>query len=65
MNSNKQARIDKNTAELLNLCEKLYREHHPELDKIYISKNKIIFEICDFYLKNTRYEIKREEYKNG
>ena len=42
----------------LDNCEIVYLEHHPEMLNIPISKNKILFEICKFYLNDTRFKIK-------
>jgi len=36
---------------ILDLCIKLYRQHHPELDHIPISQDKILYEIAIYYLK--------------
>lgn len=40
-------------------CEKLYRDNHKELDKIPLTKSKVIYEAMVFYLKHTKYEVKR------
>ena len=58
-----QIRVDEDTFHLITICEKLYREHHPELDKIPVSKNKMVFEISVFYLDKTKYQVNREELK--
>jgi hypothetical protein len=51
-----QIRIDEEVDEKVKLCKKLYREHHPEFDKIPLSKNKIINEMAKFYLDGTKYD---------
>lgn len=47
----KVAKIDYDTTELLNNCIKEYLKHHPEMEKVKISRNKIISEIAIYYLK--------------
>lgn len=47
----KTAKIRNNTQELLNKCEEEYLRHHPEMKNIPLSKDKIIYEIANFYLK--------------
>lgn len=48
----KQIRIKDNTNDILNKCVQEFLRHHPELKEIPISRNKIIYEVCKFYLKN-------------
>lgn len=43
--------IRHNTSELLKNCIKLYRQHHPELNHMPISQDKIIYEICKYYIQ--------------
>jgi len=38
------------------LIEKLYRENHPEMTEVYISKRKLVYELQLYYLKGTKYE---------
>lgn len=47
----KVAKIDYDTVDLLNSCIEEYLNHHPEMKKIKISRNKIISEIAIYYLK--------------
>ena len=47
----KQIRVKKDTDELIDDCIAEYLKHHPEMRKIPISRNKIIYEIGKFYLK--------------
>lgn len=49
---NKNIRIDSDVDEHLKKCVDEFLRHHPELERIHISYNKIIYEICKFYLKN-------------
>lgn len=51
--------IDCDIRPLLSDCEKVYREYHPELDLIPLSKSKLLYEIIVFYLKKTKYEVKK------
>lgn len=44
-------KIDTENLEELDKCVTEYRRHHPELDKIPISRNKIIYEIAKYYLR--------------
>lgn len=44
--------IRKDTKELLlKSCVEEYRKYHPEIDKIPITQDKILYEVCRFYLK--------------
>jgi len=36
---------------ILKSCLDIYRQHHPELDHIPISQDKILYEIAIYYLK--------------
>jgi len=47
----KQVKIKQKTDDLIDQCVKSFRYHHPELDEIPISRNKIIYEMANFYLK--------------
>jgi len=49
--------INKQLNVYINKCEELYREHHPELDGVPLSRSKIIYEVLKFYLKNKKYDI--------
>jgi len=51
-NNNKLIRISENTENLLNECEKEFIKHNPLMKEIPLSKNKIIHEVCEYYLKN-------------
>jgi len=42
---------------LIDDCEIIYRSHHPEFNSLVLSKNKILFEICKFYLLKTKLEV--------
>ena len=53
-----QVRVDNEVRNKIEKCVLLYREHHPELEKINISKNKILHEIAKFYLEGTKYATK-------
>ena len=48
----KQVYVDNETVELIDNCRLDYLHHHPEMKKIPISYNKIIYEIANFYLKH-------------
>ena len=39
------------TKSMLSECKKLYLKHHPELDHVYISEDKMMYEIFRFYLE--------------
>lgn len=39
----------------LELVEKDYLDEHPEMQGVFISKNKLLFEMIKFYLKGTKY----------
>jgi len=43
---------------LINDSEIIYRKAHKEFDSVPLSKNKILFEICKFYLHKTELEVK-------
>lgn len=47
----KVAKIDYDTTDLLDSCIKEFLRHHPEMEKVKISRNKIISEIAQYYLK--------------
>lgn len=36
---------------LLNQCKVLYLKHHPELAHLKITADKIVFEVCKYYLE--------------
>jgi len=42
--------VKKDTRKLLEKCIDEFRTHHPEFDEIPITQNKIIYEVCKFYL---------------
>jgi len=48
----KNIKIDDETDELLHKCKDDYLNHHPELKKIRLSYNKLLYEIAKFYLKH-------------
>jgi hypothetical protein len=52
MVTSKVVKIDSETDELLFQARKEFLKHHPELNKIPISYNKIIHEISKFYIQN-------------
>jgi len=33
-------------------CKEEFLRHHPDMKALHISFNKILYEICEFYLKN-------------
>lgn len=37
---------------LVDDCKREYIKHHPELEETKITDNKILFEVCKFYLEN-------------
>ena len=49
--------VEKQLFPLLKDCEFIYRQHHPELEKIPLSKSKIIYEVIKFYLRKTEKEV--------
>ena len=49
--------IDVENYKLLDDCKLLYLDNYPQMKKIPISRNKILYEIIKFYLKNTKYEV--------
>lgn len=44
--------VKKEVFELLLQCIEEYRKHHPEMDQVPITQNKIIYEVCSFYIKH-------------
>ncbi len=38
-------------------CMKLYRENHPELNYVEITRSKFLYEIFKFYLNGTKYRV--------
>jgi len=42
---------------LLKHAEVVYREHHPELHLIPLSKSKVIYEVLKFYLDKTKFKV--------
>jgi hypothetical protein len=42
---------------LIDDCELIYRKAHKEFECIPISKDKIIYEICKFYLNRTEKQV--------
>jgi len=55
--SYKTIAIKQKSYDLLDDCEFIYRKYHPELVLIPISKNKIIYEVCKFYLIKTEKKV--------
>jgi len=47
----KQIFISNDTDEMLKDCVQDYLQHHPEMEQIPISYNKIVYEIAKFYLR--------------
>jgi hypothetical protein len=47
--SEKIVKIKDTTNDLLDECIQVYLKHHPEMREIKISRNKIIFEIANYY----------------
>lgn len=47
----KPVMLDDDVFEIVQQCEADYRSHHPELDKVPLSKNKIIYEMGKYYLE--------------
>ena len=43
--------VRKETAEMLEDCKENYLEHHPEMQHVKITKDKILFEVTKFYLR--------------
>lgn len=52
MVTRKVLKVDKNTDDLLMQCKEEYLQHHPEMRKIPLSRNKIIYEISKYYLNS-------------
>jgi hypothetical protein len=46
----KTINVSEKTKAMVKLCEEEYRTHHPELDAIPLSEDKIMFEVMKFYL---------------
>ena len=36
---------------LMQDCKALYLKSHPEMEHIKLTENKVLFEICEYYLK--------------
>lgn len=36
---------------LIDKCKKEYLNHHPEMMHIHITQDKILFEVCSFYMR--------------
>lgn len=49
--------IEEKMFNYLDDCEYIYRKHHPELNNIYLTKTKILYEIIKFYLQKTERNI--------
>jgi hypothetical protein len=49
--------IKQKTYDYVEDCEFVYRKAHPEFERIPISKEKILFEICKFYLDKTERKV--------
>ena len=49
--------IDENLLPHLKECEIIYREAHPELNQMKLSKSKILYEIVKYYLRGTRFKL--------
>lgn len=47
----KQFKIKESTEKLVDECVQSFRNHHPELDHIHVSRDKIVYEIANFYMK--------------
>lgn len=56
-------KISPKTKALLIDCRAIYRNEHPELDEMYLSNNKILYEVCRFYVEtyNRPYDPSRGE----
>ena len=46
-------RIKKTVTKLFDDVEFVYRKYHPEMQEIYLSKSKLMFEAFKFYLQKT------------
>lgn len=53
----KSVAIREKSYSLLDDCEYIYKKFHPELKLIPLSKDKIIYEVCKFYLVKTEKEV--------
>jgi len=51
MSNYEKLNIRPDTKKLVENCVLLYLKHHPEMQHIKISQDKIIFEMAKFYLK--------------
>lgn len=49
--SYKKVNVDKETDDLIKECIDDYKKHNPQFEKIPISRNKIIYEVCKYYLR--------------
>ena len=49
--SYKTLKIDTDTNDMIDKCVAEFLRHHPELKKMKISRNKILYEIAEYYLK--------------
>ena len=45
-------KVTKETMELMEQAKIEFRKHHPELNQMFLSNNKIIYEAMVFYLDN-------------
>ena len=54
----KPMQIKEDVLELLGDCEFIYRQYHPELNEVYLSKSKILYEVFKFYLQKTTRAVK-------
>jgi len=53
MVTHRQLKVDSETYELINLkCREEYLRLHPELKKIKISQNKLLYEIGRYYIES-------------
>ena len=50
-------RIKNKVVALLDDCEYIYRKYHPELNEVYLSKSKVLYEVIKFYLQKTEKKI--------
>lgn len=56
----KSVLIKPDVFDLIADCETIYRKHHPELNNIPLSKNKILYEVFKFYLLKTPLEVREK-----
>ena len=49
--SYKKVNVDIQTDDLIKDCINDYKRHNPQFEKIPISRNKIIYEVCKYYLR--------------